>query len=529
MSKLFNTRIYILGLLAFILTFVIGCSNKDITNIQESEIEPTEKHVFDEPVAIAGRKGIDGQMIIATHENTFIEIDCDCKEAYLTPDQTKYMYLDTAGTLIVIDRTSNIQTTIGRLVEEICCVTDTTLVYKTPEKSVYCYDYQNSNSSLVAENVKDIGISNNKKHIACITNDNQIRFYNNDCKELFTLPTDYSNLWGINILDDGKTIIYGATEAENRNIIIDYGETIVVIDNFPDSSYYLYPMDNNDFILLNGSKDELWMQSPDNRLAHYNFKDEATLDEFYSESGFFYETNILSANCIYFIKRTISDKAQLYYKTIDSDTMTHIVDDVLQCDIEASTIAYTDNEKNENLFYIQMVDGKFTSPTYIAESADVIVVSDDGKYIYYGSYYDERVDDIGALYCYSLETNQSMLVSEDVFLFINYAPVPSSILTFDGGATFYKDFHSKGYGTLMKWNTETQKVDKIDKNVILHSVSSSLGKYAIDPDKFIYAKLRKIDKDGNRIATLKRYNSQRPETIYSKSKTRSYSTDIIWQ
>lgn len=527
MSKLFNTRIYILGLLAFILTFVIGCSNKDITNIQESEIEPTEKHVFDEPVAIAGRKGIDGQTIIATHENTFIEIDCDCKEAYLTPDQTKYMYLDTTGTLIVIDRTSNVQTTINRLVEEICCVTDTTLVYKTPEKSVYCYDYQNRTLSLFAENVKDIDISNNKKHIACITNDDQIRFSNIDGKEVLMLPTEYSNLWGINILDDGKTIIYGAT-AENGNIIIIYGESFFVIDNFKDSSYYLYPMDNNDFILLNGSKDELWTQSADEQLLYYNFKDIATLEDFYSESGSFYETNILSANCIYFIERTISDKSQLYCKTIGSDTPTLIVDDIVQYDIEASTIAYTDNEKNKNLFYIQMVEGKFSSPTYIAESADVIVVSDDGKYIYYGSYYDERVDDIGTLYCYSLETNQSLLVSEDVFLFINHAPVPSSILTFDGGATFYKDFHSKGYGTLMKWNTETQKVDEIDKNVILHSVSSSLGKYAIDPDKFIYAKLRKIDKDGNHIATLKRYNSQRPETIYSKSKTRSYSTDIIW-
>lgn len=506
-----------------LLIMLNGCAKTEEKDIESRKLKSA---------TVVGKRALNGNTVLPDYKGHIIELKEEkIKEAYLTPDRTKIVWIDTDGVLKFKDKNKNKTYTLDSSVNKIYRITDTAVLFENADKRVQYWIFDKLELRMLNKDVNDIMISADGTSVAYLTSNHEIYVMRNDGYLSEIYVTTRENAFLGYISDDGNTVVYGVNEDDYCKILVWEGEQVLELGNISSEGFYVKSANDGCIYIYSDQDNKMWIKELGKNPIQIKCGLGFWGQNIYCDDGSWYDNSF-------------SNEELIYASIIEGDTKSLIgisrqgekkiiLENIGVFDIAGDTIAYVDCDKEEKVYCAEINNGKLSSIKVVADKAEKIQVSDDGKYVYY-TINDEEVFIEGELNCFYKETNENQLIAKNVFI-VPGVPWPKSINLTKEGLIFEKDMKNpmgkwqENTVTLMRWNAEKRKLTEIDDNVIFYSISSGLENDVIDQDHFTYAVLKEVDENEKRIVNWRIYNLNKLETIFDNSKISSYNIECYWE
>lgn len=513
----------IIAIAIILLIMLGGCEKTEEKNITPQKIKSA---------TVIGKRALNGNIVLPDYKGHITELKEEkIKEAYLTPDRSKIVWIDNEGILKFKDRNKNETYNSNSVVHKIYRVTDTAVLYKSADKRVKYWIFDRLESRMLNKDIDAIVISADGTSVAYLTSDHQICVMKNDGYLSEVYVTTRENAFLGYISDDGNTVVYGVDEGDYYKILVWEAEQVLELGNISSKNFYVKSAYDGCIYIYSDQDNKMWIKETGKDPIQIECGLGVWGQNIYCDEGLWVNNSSLNENLIY-ASILEGDKKSLISISREGDKKT-ILENIGVFDIAGGTISYVACDKEEKVYCAEINNGKLSLTKAVADKAERIRISDDGKYVYY-VINDEEVFIEGELNCFYKETGENLLIAQNVFA-VPGIPWPKSINLTEEGVIFEKDMLNpmgewqENTVTLMRWNAEKRKLTEIDDNVIFYSISSGLENDVIDQDHFTYAVLKDVDENKKRIVNWRIYNLNKLETIFDNSKISSYSIDCYWE
>ena len=472
--------------------------------------------------AMSAAINTDGDAYLVLEDGFVIAIDGPVEKAGITADRQTVIVLTEDGTLYTTDKSQSNLTIIADEVSNFASVRDTGLLYLTEDDIAYRYTFQDGQSFELGEDIASV-VSENALTVLYATDDGKLYVLTVDDDEAERVGSFDDYVYVDAVSDDGTVAVWTLTDDDDNNtpVIWNNGDKVTLSEynTSSDNTIVTFTTDQKLMTVTGAYSDQMYILTLGDEGSVVKLHNTMGVSSVYTSEGKLGNQN--SSNCDYMYVLVDNDDGDDLYCITQNGDKERMLSGVSSFRTVNGNLIYEDTDDN---LYLCPLDGVDVGErNKIASDIDEYSVADNGKYIYYMKNVDAD-DDEGALYCYSVRDDESKRIVSDASCFaVDFTGYIIALSYYEigtDGATvyYYLDMTEAGdsstdYGTLYKWNYNTEESEKIASDVLEYSPSSGLNSGEIIGNCFTFERFESVSSSDIVHYDLYYYNGHEYEKI----------------